>query len=264
MSSIRKIVKKEILNESAGVSFIVREWADKVFDLLNDLPTNEPRLIVDSYDYPELFKKFSFDYLIVDYNDWTNGYLDKTSGYDNDGNYVVHIMVLNKFKNHPYMKTILNHELKHAYEDWQRISKGYKGISDTKESIELYTDDFIKIVKDRIDVGQFFKDIFKKYYLLTDLEFHAFMENVYDRDKINDYKNMVKQINNFDIHKLSYYQDPDELETYWNVLQTLNLPFIKKHKSYIDFLNYSNDYFKRKSEKILKKINKLEYVHRDR
>ena len=46
-------------------------------------------------------------------------------GYDKDGNYVVHIMVLNRFRNHPYMRTILNHELKHAYQDWQRQRKGY-------------------------------------------------------------------------------------------------------------------------------------------
>jgi hypothetical protein len=264
MDNINKIIKKHILNEAAGVSFYVRDWSKIVFNLLNELPNNENRLIVDGYDYPEEFKNFSFDYLVIDYNDWTNGYLDESSGYDKDGNYVVHIMVLNKFRNHPYMQTILNHELKHAYQDWQRISKGYKGVSDSKESKEIYTADFIKVVKDKINVGRFFKDILIKYYLLTDLEFDAFMENVYDKDKINDYKSMVKNVSNFDALKSIQYQDPDELESNWVKLQSLNLPFIKKYKTYIDFLKYSDDYFKTKSEKILKKINKLEYVHRDR
>ncbi|MEI7669867.1 MAG: YqaJ viral recombinase family protein, partial [Pseudomonadota bacterium] len=143
---------KNIIKESAGVSFIVREWADIIYQILKGLNPSEQRLIIDGQDYPLQFKEFSVDYFVIDFNDWTNGYLDETSGYDKDGNYVVHIMVLNQFRKQPYMLTILNHEVKHAYQDWQRRSKGYEGIFNTKEVKEVYTGDFIKIIKDKINL----------------------------------------------------------------------------------------------------------------
>jgi len=255
---------KNIIKESAGVSFIVREWADIIFQLLKELDPSEPRLIVDGQDYPKQFQEFSVDYFVIDFNDWTNGYLDETSGYDKDGNYVVHIMVLNQFRKQPYMLTILNHEVKHAYQDWQRRSKGYEGIFNTKEVKEVYTGDFIKIIKDKISVGNFFKDILKKYYLLTDLELNAFMENVYDRDVINDYKKMISQLTNFDALRATRYENPTLLEKDWKVLKSSNLPFLKKYNDYNSFLSASTKYFNKRSEEILRKINKLEYVHKDR
>ena len=252
---------KKKLTEAAGVSFEVREWANIVYHLLDGLPDSEPRLLVDGQEWPEQFEKFAVDWFVIDFNDWTNGYLDKTSGYDADGNYVVHVMVLNQFRHHPYMKTILNHEFKHAYQDWQRRRKGYEGIFATKEVKNIYTEDFIKVVKDRVKVGPFFKEIFKKYYLLTDLEMNAFMENVYDRDQINDYKKMINQLTDYDALRATYYENPDRLEKDWQLLITLDLPFIKKYKNYTDFLIKSTDYFKKRSQEILKRIEKLERVH---
>jgi len=255
---------KKIIKESAGISFEVREWADILYYLLGNLDDSEPRLIIDGQDYPDQYEKFSVDYFVIDFNDWTNGYLDETSGYDKDGNYVVHIMVLNQFRNNSYMKTILNHELKHAYQDWQRQRKGYSGIGSAKESKEMYTGDFVKVVKDRIDVGHFYKEMLKYYYLLSDLELDAFMENVYDRDVINDYRKMVSKIRETDIMKSAYYSDSDDLEKNWKKLHSLNLPFIKKYKDYTSFLSNSSKYFKKRSEEIIRKIDKMEYVHRDR
>jgi ACT domain-containing protein len=255
---------KKIIKESAGISFEVREWSDILYYLLGNLSESEPRLIVDGQDYPEQYEKFSVDYFVLDFNDWTNGYLDQTSGYDKDVNYVVHIMLLNRFRDHQYMRTILNHELKHAYQDWQRQRKGYPGIGKSKESQDMYTDDFVKVVKDRIDVGQFYKEVLKYYYLLSDLELDAFMENVYDRDVINDYKKMINKVKDVDIFKEAYYEDQDELEKNWDTLKSLNLPFIKKYKDYTSFLSQSSKYFKKRSEEILRKLNKMEYVHRDR
>jgi hypothetical protein len=257
-------MNRKKINESAGVSFDARVWTPIILDAFKNLPKNEPRVIIDCQEYPEQFEKFSADYLVIDTNDWTNGYLDETSGYDKDGYYVVHIMVLNKFRKHPYMETILNHEMKHAYEDWQRRSKGYEGIFATKEVKNLYTGDFIKIVKDKIKVGKFFKDLLTKYYLLTDLEINAFMENVYDKDIINNYKTMVKNLSNYDALRATYYEDPEELEKDWQILTKSDIPMVKKFKNYTDFLNHSTKFFKNKSQEVLKKINKLEYVHRDR
>lgn len=253
-----------IVKESAGISFEVREWADIIYYLLGNLGDDEPRLIVDGQDYPEQFEKFSVDYFVIDFNDWTNGYLDQSSGYDKDGNYVVHIMVLNRFRNHNYMRTILNHELKHAYQDWQRQRKGYPGIVDSKESKELYTDDFVKVVKDRIDVGVFFKEILKYYYLLSDLELNAFIENVYDKDILNDYRKMVSKLRSANIARLAYEEDPDDIQKNWEKLSSLNIPLVKKYKNYTSFLSDSAKYFKKRSEEVIRKIDKMEYVHRDR
>ena len=47
-------------------------------------------------------------------------------------------------------------------------------------------------------------------------------------------------------------------------LKDARLDRIKKFKNYTDFLNHSTKFFKNKSQEVLKKINKLEYVHRDR
>ena len=256
--------KKKLIKESVGVSFEVREWANIIYYLLNNLGGDEPRLIVDGQDYPKQYKKFSVDYFVIDFNDWTNGYLDKTSGYDKDDNYVVHIMVLNKFRNHEYMRTILNHELKHAYQDWQRQRKGYPKITYSKESQELYTDDFIRAVKDKVDVGAFFKEILKGYYLLSDLELNAFMENVYDRDTLNDYRKMIKRLKNINLIEELQTEDETQIEHYWSTLKSLDIPFIKKYKDYYSFLDASTKYFRRRTDEVLHKINKLEYVHRNR
>jgi len=255
---------KELIKEAVGISFKVREWAKVIYYLLGNLDESETRLIIDGQDYPELYEKFSVDYFVIDFNDWTNGYLDETSGYDKDGNYVAHIMVLNRFRDNEYMLTILNHELKHAYQDWERQRKGYPSISHTKESKELYTSDFVKVVKDRIVVGTFFKEILKFYYLLSDLEVDAFMENVYDNDYINDYRKMINKIRETDIFKEAYYEDPDQLQKNWETLSSLDIPLVKKYKDYNSFLRASVKYFNRKSDEIIRKLNKMEYVHRDR
>ena len=253
---INKIVKNFLIEE-AGVSFDARVWTPIIIEELNKLPKNEVRVIIDCQEYPEQFKRFSADYIVVDLNDWTNGYLDRTSGYDADGNYVVHILVLKDFVGSPYMYTILNHEGKHAYQDYKRITSGGKGIFSSKEVINIYTDDFIKIVKGRVPVSPIFQEIFKGYYLLTDLELEAFKENVYDRDRLNDYKRMVSGLKNYQPR----VQESPKLEKEWQILKSLDLPFIKKYKSYQDFIQGTTDYFKKRSEEVIKKINKLEYVH---
>lgn len=260
---MKKIIRK-ILKESSGISKPVRDWSKKMYEILLQTPKTERRVIIAGEDYPELFENFSFDYAVIDFNDFSNGYLTKTSGYDKDGYYVVHIMILNSFKQHSYLRTILNHELKHAYQDWQRQSKGYPGIEKTKENINIYTEDFMNILKDRINTNYFFKKIFKNYYLLTNLESDAFLENVYDNDKLNPYKEMVTRIKNDDIIKDLNYMDIETLEEDWQKLLTLDLPFIKKYKNYQDFIEKSVKFFKKKSTEILRRINKMEYIHRDR
>lgn len=261
---MKNLIKKILIQEVAGISFAVRDWSNVLYNLIQELDENEDSIIVPGEDYPELFDAFSVDYFVIDFNDWLNGYLEKTSGVDKDGYYVVHLNILNNFKNSPYLKTILNHELKHAYEDWQRQSKGYPNIGETKESKEFYTVDFIKVLTNKVNVGPFFKMILKNYYLLSDLERVAFLENVYDNDKLNPYKKIVSDLRNYDALRATYYENPESLQKDWETLLSLNIPFLKKYKKYQDFLVASTKYFNQKAEKIFRKINKMEYVHRDR
>lgn len=261
---MKSLIKKILLHEVAGISFAVRNWTETIYPLILELDDSEDSIIVAGEDYPELFEDFSVDYFVIDFNDWINGYLEKTSGIDKDGYYVVHLSILNRFRKDPYLKTILNHELKHAYQDWQRQSKNYPGLGETKESKEFYTVDFIKVLTDKIKVGHFFKNILKNYYLLSDLELNAFLENVYDEDRLNPYKDMVFKLKNYDISKSAQYENPNKLQSDWQTLLQLDIPFLKKYKTYQDFLNASTKYFNQKADKIIRKINKMEYVHRDR
>ena len=100
--------------------------------------------------------------------------------------------------------------------------------------------------------------------MLSDLELDAFMENVYDKDVFNDYRKMISNLRSFDIFKHVYYTDPSILEKDWANLLKMDIPFLKKYKNYNSFLKKSDEYFKKRTEKIIRKLNKMEYVHRER
>jgi hypothetical protein len=140
------------LNESAGISFPVRKWSDIIYNEIMSNPQEKTRLIIDGYDYPEAFEEFQVDYFVIDYHPTITGYGHDYSGYDDDGNYIVvfYIQPVLVQGGHKFnLKTALNHELKHAYQDYKRITKGYPSIDDTKESKTLYTGDFIAYLNNR-------------------------------------------------------------------------------------------------------------------
>ena len=43
------------------------------------------------------------------------------------------------------------------------------------------------------------------------------MENIYDRDTINDYKRMIKGLINYDAIEESDRENPSKLEKYWQI-----------------------------------------------
>lgn len=250
---------KKILRESAGISFEVRQWTDILYNTIVNNPQEKVRLIIDGEDYPEAFENFSVDYFVIDYHDTITGYGHEHSGIDKDGNYVVLfyvqprlLMGSSKFG----LKTTLTHELKHAYQDYKRITGGYPSIGKTKESIELYTRDFILLLNDR-NINNPIKKILKDYYYLTDLETTAYLENVYDSNK--EYERIVKDVLNRDYRK---YKDDYNLDSSWYmVTSSYDIPLLKKYKNPREFIDKSETILKRKAEKIIKKINKMKYVH---
>ncbi len=250
---------KKPINEVAGISFESREWTDIIYDEIMSNPEEKTRLIIDGYDYPEVFNSFPIDYVVIDYYDKITGYGQDYSGYDNDGNYIVHLYVQPKLvmgQGGYTLKSALNHEMRHAWEDYNRRSKGLPSIDDTKESKELYTKDFIRLMSDDKVVGPI-KDILKYFYYLSKLETGPYMENVYDQNPA--YESLVRDISTKDFES---FKDRFDLELNWHLINTnYDIPFTKKFKSSTDFIDYSAKELRKRANKVIKKINKVKYVH---
>ena len=257
---MKNLIKK-ILKESAGISFEVREWSDILYKEIMSQPDQhhgKGRIIVDGYDYPETYDKFSVDYFVIDFYDTMTGYDQTKSGYDKDGYYVVILYLQPRLVgdgDRYTLKSALNHELKHAYQDYQRITKGHGNIDSGKESSEFYTADFIRLLNSRQHEGPI-KHILKYYYYLSNLERDAYLENIYDGHL--EYENYVKDVinNNFNRFRKTYNLQPN-----WRVISSMDIPLLKKFNKASDFINYSEKRLKNKADKIIKKINKMKYIH---
>jgi len=250
---------KESITESAGISFEVRDWSNLVYNEIMSNLQEKNRLIIDGYDHPEVFDRFPIDYVVVDFHDKITGYDHVRSGYDKDGNYVVILFIqpqlIQGIRGYD-LKSGLNHEFKHAYEDYQRRSKGKTNIDQTKESKDFYTQDFIKLLNNTQVVGPI-KDILKYYYYVSNIEKSAFLENVYDNNP--EYETTIRDIlaKDFETFKNRY-----DLELNWHLVNVAyNIPIIKKFKSARDFIDHSATFLRKKALKILKKINKMKYIH---
>jgi hypothetical protein len=255
---MRKLIK-QILNESAGVSFEVREWGDIIYNEV--LSSNEDRIIIDGYDHYDTYVKFPIDYVVIDFYDEITGYDPKKSGYDKDGYYVVLLYIQPQIvdgKSKFDLKSALNHELKHAYQDFKRVSKGHPNLDNTKESKEFYTDDFIGLLSSKDNKGPI-KTILKYYYYLSKLERDAYLENVYDGN--TEYEKIVRKVLNTDFKRFLDNNGPtSQLSNNWESISKLDIPLLKKHDAE-SFVKYSEKRLKDEAEKVIKKINKLKYIH---
>jgi len=251
---------KKTITEAAGISFEVRKWGEIIYNEIMNNPDEKKRLIIDGYDHPEAFNGFPIDYVVIDFYDKLTGYGQEHSGYDKDGNYVVLLYIQPQLINNEYrgydLKSALNHEMKHAWEDYQRVSKGYTNIEQTKESQELYNKDFIHLMSDENIKGPI-KTVLKYFYYLTNLEKGPYMENVYDRNPA--YENMIRKIISKDFEQ---FKDRFDLDVNWHLVNTAyDIPFVKKFKTPLDFIDYSSSELKKRAIKVLKKINKMKYIH---
>jgi hypothetical protein len=258
---IRLVEKnKKPITEVAGISFESREWAKIINDEILKNPNEKERLIIDGYDYPEAFKSFPIDYIVIDFYDKLTGYGQEHSGYDKDGNYVVLLYIQPKVISGTggfNLKTVLNHEMKHAWDDYNRISKGLPSIDKTKENIELYNKDFILMLSDKNITGPI-KEILKYYYYLSELEKTAYLENVYDGN--SKYEKIVRSILSKDFDE---FKERFDLDVNWHLINTAyDIPFLKKFESPKEFIDKSSKDLKRKASETIKKINKMRYVHK--
>jgi len=247
------------INEVAGISFEARKWAEIIYNEIISNPEEKSRLIIDGYDYPETFDGFPIDYVVIDYYDRLTGYGQEHSGYDKDGNYVVLLYIqpsLVRGQGGYSLQSALNHEMKHAWEDYNRLSKGLPSVEQTKESQEMYNRDYILMLSDQNVRGPI-KEILKYYYYLSNLEKSAYLENVYDQNPA--YERVVREIAGMNFEP---FKERFDLDVNWHLMNTAyDIPFLKKFKSPIDFIDYSAKELRSKALKMIKKINKMKYIH---
>lgn len=215
-------------------------------------------IIVDGKKYPEQYQKFSVDKWVmknsnrIEYDHWH-------SGYDNEGNYVVYFNI-------PIMgmsQSAFIHEIKHAYDDWNRMKNGGKPIRDSWEIKNIYTPDFEKLVLGGSSKYPQLGPLIRYFYLGSKLESPAYLENEYDNPVAVDYENVGRKLKNFTLD--SYFNKQGEpargLENEFKELQKLDIPVFKKYKNVTDFLNWVKSYFNKRGEDIYRRVVKMKAVH---
>lgn len=226
--------------------------------------TSQPKIDkieIDGKDFPEAYNNFKVDKWVIT-NSGRLEYDHGKSGYNDDGEYIVYLnMAISSVGG-----SALVHEIKHAYDDWNRMSRGAPPLRDGWEIQNIYTSDFEKLV-----LGGSFKlspmlhPIIRYYYLGSKLESPAYLENEYDNSGLGgDYRGTAKKLMSF---KASSFlnkkgQPAKGLQESWTKLITeYDIPFFRKFKNVVDFLNYTEKYFNKRGRDIIKRIDKMRYVH---
>ena len=219
------------------------------------------KIEINGKDFPDAYKDFKVDKWVItnsgriEYDHWK-------SGYDKEGNYVVYL-------NMPMSAiggSALVHEIKHAYDDWNRMSKGAPPIRAGWEIKNIYTPDFEKLVLGGgYKLSPMLNPIIRYYYLGSKLESPAYLENEYDNSGLGgDYRGTAKKMMNFKASNfLNKKGEPAKgLQESWTKLITeYDIPFFRKFKNVVDFLNYTEKHFNKRGRNIMKRIDKMRYVH---
>lgn len=220
--------------------------------------TYEPldEIIIYGDDFPEVYEKFPVDMWVLK-NSSRIEYDHYNSGYE-EGSYVVYLNI-------PLIaisESALNHEIKHAYDDWNRIKAGGKAIKDTWEINNIYTKDFEKLIIGGRGLFPQLTSVVYNYYLASKLETPAYLETDYDKGGI-DYKNIGLKLKNFDIKSfLNKKGEPAKgLEMEFEGLKKYDIPLFKKFNNVFDFLNWTKKYFNKRGDDIFRRVSKMRYVH---
>jgi hypothetical protein len=218
------------------------------------------KIEINGKDFPDAYEDFKVDKWVItpsnriEYDHWK-------SGYDESGDYVVYLnMMLSSVGG-----SALIHEVKHAYDDWNRMSRGAQPIRAGWEIKNIYTPDFEKLVLGASSkLSPMLSPIIRYYYLGSKLETPAYLENEYDSSQFGSYRDTAKKMMNF---KASNFLDKDGnpargLQDSWTYLiNNYDIPFFRKFKQVVDFLNYTEKHFNKRGRDILRRIDKMSYVH---
>lgn len=214
-------------------------------------------IVVDGKKYPEQYKNFSVDKWVmknsnrIEYDHWH-------SGYNENGEYVVYLNI-------PIMSMTSSafiHEIKHAYDDWNRMKSGGKAIRSSWEIKNIYTPDFEKLVLGGSTNYPQLGPLIRYFYLGSKLETPAYLENEYDAAMV-DYEGIGRKLKNF---KIDQYFTKDGkpakgLEEEFRAIQKLDIPVFKKYKNVTEFLNWAKKYFNKRGEDIFRRVVKMKAVH---
>ena len=217
------------------------------------------QLVINGKDFPEAYKKFSVDRWIfnqagrIEYDHYK-------SGYNEDGEYEVYFNVPIR----GLSMGMFVHETKHAYDDWNRMRHGGKAIRDSWEIKNIYTKDFEKLILGGSAKYPRLGHVIRMYYMGSKLETPAYLENEYDSPTAQQYMNVGKKLMNFNINQFlnKKGQPANGLEEeFADIALNYDIPFLKKFRSVIDFLNYTQKYFNKRGKDIVRRISKTLYVH---
>lgn len=324
MNSIRNTIRKELLREAAGISYVVREWAKIIKDIILDeveahreeqlakkKPTEkkedpysdpfywedesssaygkkkeEPKpgregdygyygsyggygsygsysyyepleeIIIYGDEFPEVYKDFPVDVWVLR-NSTRTEYDHYTSGYEED-EYVVYLNIpLSTIS-----QSALNHEIKHAFDDWNRMKSGGKPIRDTWEIKNIYTKDFEKLILGGRASFPQLSEIIYNLYLGSKLETPAYLETEYDSPYFN-YSEIGNKLKKFDTARF-FKKDgtlASGLEEEFQKLKKYDIPLFKKFDKVSDFLKWVKKYFNKRGDDIFRRSVKMRYVH---
>jgi hypothetical protein len=264
-SELIKLVKRVIsesteINEIGGISFESRSWSEIVVSKIKESGGKD--FTINGKDFPEAYEKFPVDKFKIKFTPiGAYSYDQNNSGLIVD-DYVITLVVDPSLINRIDI-SVVNHEMKHAYQDFKRYGNKSVPIKDSKFIKDMYTEDFEKFIirfMQRRGETDTLTTILYLYYILSNVEQDAYLENIYDEGP-NPFKfgyggqimGSIKLLDKLDITNLN--------EKTWEELKQSNIPFIKKFKSKEEFASYSERYLKKLAEKFKRKINKMKYLN---
>tara|TARA_Y100000389_G_scaffold203878_1_gene253906 strand:- start:930 stop:1667 length:738 start_codon:yes stop_codon:yes gene_type:complete len=152
------------------------------------------------------------------------------------------------------------HEIKHVYVDWCIFKNGGTPIKETKEAKSLYTEDFSKLMSEEIHLFKNIYPILRMYYYSTKLEIPSFLENYFFDSSYVDYKSIALNMVNFNVEDF----ENKECESEFKRLKLYDIPVFKNNKDYECFLKRTKKLFKIRGKYILRKINKLDFLKKQK
>lgn len=219
------------------------------------------QIIINGSDYPDAFSKFAVDKWVIT-NQQPTEYDHVNSGYQSNGEYTVFI---NCSMDNVSM-FVLIHEIKHAYQDWQRQSKNRPAIRNSKEVEQLYTKDFEKYILSHragYDLTTM-ESIISAYYMSSNAEITAYLEGIYDelysgeKQPASGLYQLGLKMMKFKKVNIEASTQPEILQKKWtSIINDYDVPLFRKFKSVFDFLKYTERKFNQKGRYIVSKIDKL-------
>lgn len=248
------------LNELQGVSSDARIWNGIIRNHIK-LGKNSPTITIDGHSYPKEYKVFPVDQFNIsvkpEFNDGA-AYDENKSGYDENKKYHVYLVM------GPYANdSSINHELRHSYEDFMRMSKGNPGLSKSKEGILLFSGDFERFMTSPSSREYLtpISTLLEGLYYTSKIERSAFSDSVYDAPSttriIEKITILMKYCNASDIlNKIP----PETLEKKWKQYkESFHIPISDKFNNYEDFIRWGCDEIQYKGNKTLKKLRNVQY-----